>query len=65
MNEPFFNLVLKIESIFHALLSEDSIVAYGIRIIAEISVAPDMEDFGFDDFFSQPHDDDVNVKVIR
>ena len=65
VNEPFFNLVLKIESVFHTLLSEDSIAAYGIRIVADIVMALGMEDLGFDDFFSQPHDDDVKVEVIR
>ena len=39
VNEPFFNLVPKIESIFHTLLSEDSIPAYEIRIVADIAMA--------------------------
>ena len=64
MNEPFFNLVLKIELFFHALLSEDDIAAYGIRITADIFMALGMEDFGFNNFFSQPHDNYFKVEVI-
>ena len=65
VNEPFFNLILKIESVFHTLLSEDNIAAYGVRIVNDIVMVLGMEDFGFDDFFSQPHDNDVKVEVIR
>ena len=65
VNDQFFNLVLNIKSVFHALLSKDSIAAYRIRIVADIAMALGMEDFGFDDLSSQPHDNDVKVEVIR
>ena len=67
VNELFLNLVLKIESVFHTLLSGDSIAVYGIRIVADndSAIALGIGDFGFTNSSSQPQDDDVKVEIIR
>jgi hypothetical protein len=65
INRPFYDLILKIESVFHTLLSEKNIALYGIQIVADIVVALSKENLGFGDFFSESHDDDVKLEVIR
>ena len=63
--EPVSVLVLKIESVFFTLLSEDINTVYVIRIVADIFVALGMKDVDFGNFFFQPHDTDVKIKVIH
>ena len=64
VNTPFFNLDLKIKSVFHTLFSENGIAAYEIRIVAGVIIALGMAHFGFNKFFSQSHNNCDKVKVI-
>ena len=64
INRPIYKIILKIESVFHILLSKKNISLYGIQIVADIVVVLSKENLGFDDFVSESHDDDVKLEII-
>ncbi|EJK70768.1 hypothetical protein THAOC_07845 [Thalassiosira oceanica] len=65
-NEKFYALVLKIESVFHQLLSTSNLAHYGTTLVADITHALSKGIMGdMDAFFSTSHSDDVKIEVTR
>ena len=65
VKQLFYNLILKVESVFHTLLSKNNVASYGGQVIADIVLVLSKENFGFEEFFSPSHDDEVKSEVTR
>ena len=65
INEPFFDFVNKIESVFHTLLSEGNIALYGSAIVADITHALSKEDLDIKQFLTKSYDNDDVDEVLR
>eukprot|EP00984_Skeletonema_dohrnii_P028254 scaffold18176_cov75-Skeletonema_dohrnii-CCMP3373.AAC.2 len=65
VNEEFFVIVQKVESVFEDLLSVKSVKRYGVEIVRDIAHALCKEDVGFSSLMSKVANEDLLREVVR
>ena len=66
-NNAFYNMLLKIESVYHNLLREKNVALFGVGIVGDIGFA--LETFrdalGFDDMMPSSVDEETRADIFR